>query len=77
MARTGRPPRDQEACNTFASKLDAIMTEQRYRNADLAEAVKTPAGTVSKWRNGKQYPSGQALTKTARELNTTVEHLTG
>ena len=76
MARTGRPKRDEEACETFASNLDKIMTELRYRNNDLALALDVPPGTVSKWRSGKHYPSGQSLTEMARELKTTVETLT-
>ena len=76
MARTGRPKRDEKACETFASNLDKIMTKKRYRNNDLALALSIPPATISKWRNAKQYPSGQSLTEMAKELKTTVETLT-
>ena len=67
MARTGRPKRDEEACETFASNLDKIMTqtplpEQRPRSCfrratrhsqQMAKREALPKRTIVN-RNGKR-----------------------
>lgn len=73
----GRPPRDDAACLVFASNLDRSMREQRCRNNDLAEDTGISVSTISRLRNGKQYPSGMTLRKISNALDVSINILLG
>lgn len=52
----------------FGQNLKTVMAEKRIENTDLARAVGRDAGTVSRWRAGKQSPSVADLGKIAEYL---------
>ena len=75
MPRTGRPPKNQQDCDTFAHNLNKIMTEQEITAKELAIKLNTPPANISRWRNAKVYPSTPLQIKIAKELDTSVEEL--
>ena len=71
----GRPVRDDEACKIFADNLDRIMREKRCLNIHLAEDTGLADATISRLRNGKQYPSEITLKKICSVLETSMTEL--
>ena len=71
----GRPLRDNESCEIFADNLDRIMKEKRCLNIHLAEDTGLAEATISRLRNGKQYPSGLTLKKICSVLDISMTEL--
>lgn len=73
----GRPPRDDAACKIFADNLDRIMREKRCLNIHLAEDTEIAVSTISRLRNGKQFPNGITLRKISSVLDVSINELIG
>ncbi|SMH58083.1 helix-turn-helix domain-containing protein [Maritimibacter sp. HL-12] len=60
-----------------AQRLKALITRRGYTNAKLARNLKVSAKSVGRWTKGKSKPSITTIHQIAKELNVSVEVLTG
>ena len=68
-----------ESVSLFASRLVAIMTEQRLTTEALAEELGWAVSprTLWRWRSGQSAPGIEILPALVRALDTTANYLLG
>ncbi len=55
--------------NTFADRLNSLLTNAEMRPIDLAKATGIDKSSISRYLNGDYVPKQRRLTKIARALN--------
>ena len=71
----GRPPRDIQACKVFSDNLVRVMAEKRCQAIHLSEDADISVSTISRLRNGKQYPNSLTLKKISSALDVSMNEL--
>ena len=75
MARTGRPPKNQDEAQARGQRIKALMAKQGVTGNELAKLLNMPPANISRYRSGKREPTGTHLVALAEALGTTAEYI--
>ncbi|MCL2343500.1 MAG: helix-turn-helix domain-containing protein [Firmicutes bacterium] len=61
----------------FTERFVSLLQERKVSSYKLTKDTGLPNGTISKWRNGIQYPSIESLVRLADYFNVSTDYLLG
>lgn len=61
----------------FTERLKEAIKKSGKKQKDIAKALKTTERTISDWKLGKQIPKYENLANLCKELNVSIDYLTG
>lgn len=77
IEKTGFNEEGKDMLRSFATRLNKELENQNIHQEDFCEKITLSDAALSKYRNGKGFPTCDIAVKIAKELNVTLDYLFG